>query len=145
MSNNSNYYYLNKNKIYDFISCKDQFIFLKNLFFIYILIVFSFYLYSQFSHLIVFFIIIGLLQYLLVQALHEAWHYHKGKSFFETILVTNILSFLLFIPLTARKIHFHHHKNLGDSINDPDYVKAPETIKQLIFQSIFYLEILQVI
>jgi fatty acid desaturase len=140
MINSAKYYYLNKKKIYDFINYKDKFTFLINLLSIYVLIILSFYLFSLFLHLeAFFFVIIGLLQYLLVQALHEAWHYHKGKSYFETIFVTNILSFLLFIPLTARKIHFHHHKNLGDSINDPDYVIPPENIYQLIFQSIFYL------
>lgn len=139
MQQNAKYYYLDKNKIHDFIISKNPKIFFTKLASIYVLIGLVFCLFSYFANLkFFFFVAIGLLQYLLVQALHEAWHYHKGRNFFESLFVTNLLSLLLFMPLSARKVHFKHHKDLGHKLDDPDYIKQPKSITEFIFNCIFF-------
>ena len=74
------------------------------------------------------FIFIPLLQYLLIQALHEAWHFH----FKNKILSLFFLSYPLLLNSNARRNHFEHHKHFGDYENDPDFIKPPNSKREFL-------------
>ena len=83
--------------------------------------------YNYFFYIFAFFLI-SFFQYLLIQALHEAWHfYFKNK-----LLSLFFLSYPLLLNSNARKNHFAHHKYFGQENLDPDYIPLPKSKKEFI-------------
>ena len=66
------------------------------------------------------YLLIGVGQYILAQSLHEAWHYYFFGRW--KMLSRFLISYPLSIPISARIAHFSHHRNFGDSENDPDFM-----------------------
>lgn len=67
------------------------------------------------------FIVLGWLQYLLLQALHEAVHRFFGQDNLASLLAAILTTYPVGFTRDYRALHLAHHRYFGDAESDPDY------------------------
>ncbi len=86
------------------------------------------------------FLLIGWLQYVLVQAMHEALHQKMGADG-SGALPALATAWPVGLTRAYRAVHFAHHRYPGDSEKDPDFVmygRFPESRGELLKMIAFY-------
>ena len=81
------------------------------------------------------FIMIGWLQYAIVQAMHEAIHQVSKRSKYQIFLADLLLFYAVGLKPSYRRIHWEHHKFFGSMEHDPDavvYRRFPHSKCQLL-------------